>query len=147
MQKIILTFLFFFAASSIFAQGVKTFAAGTPERKAVMDVLRGPVQSELNVPVQFVVNKLNVSGDFVFLVGVPQQKDGKAIDYTKSRYKEQYNSGAFDDGIVALLKRSGSSWKILSYEIGSTDVPYTCWWKQFKAPKEIFDGAADDNCE
>lgn len=147
MQRVVLTFLLFFATMSIFAQSLKTFATGTAERKAVMDALRGPVQSELNVPVQFVVNKLNVSGDFVFLIGVPQQKDGKPVDYTKTKYKEQFNSGAFDDGICALLKRSGSSWKILSYEIGSTDVPYTCWWKEFKAPKEIFEGAADNSCE
>lgn len=147
MQKIILFILLFVAANSIFAQEVKTYPAGSAERKAVLDGLREPVQKELMVPVQFVVNKLYVSKNFAFLVGIPQQKTGKAIDYTKTRYKEQYASGAFDDGICALLKSDGSRWTVLAFEIGSTDVPYTCWWKEFKAPKAIFEGAADDNCE
>lgn len=147
MQKLFFIFLLFIAANSTFAQEVKSYPTGSPERKAVLDALREPIQKELNVPVQFVVNKLNASKNYAFLVGIPQQKTGKAIDYSKTRYKEQYASGAFDDGICALLKNEGGVWKVLAYEIGSTDVPYVCWWKEYKAPKAIFDGAASEECE
>ena len=102
MKKIIIAFALLIGTSSVFAQ---TFEMGTPERKAVMDALRVPVQKDLGVPVQFVVQTLNVVGNYAFMMGVPQQKNGKPIDYLKTSHKEHYESEAFEDAITALLKR------------------------------------------
>jgi hypothetical protein len=42
------------------------------------------------------------------------------------------------DATAALLKKRDGKWKVLQFTIGPTDVPWGCWWKEFKAPKEIF---------
>jgi uncharacterized protein YecT (DUF1311 family) len=123
---------------------VNTFENGSNERKLVMDSLRIPVQKELTVPVQFVVSVLNVVGDYVFVMGVPQQKSGKPIDYRRTIHKYAYEEGAFDDGITALLKRDGRTWRVLTYNIGATDVSFGCWWKEYKVPKELFTVALDE---
>jgi len=55
-----------------------------------------------------------------------------------TKYADAAKYGAQSDGISALLKRSGSSWRIIAKGIGCTDVCYADWWSRFKAPKAIF---------
>ncbi|MEI6745787.1 MAG: hypothetical protein WCL34_07490 [Methylococcaceae bacterium] len=144
MKKMVIAFALLMVVSNVFAQ---TFEMGTPERKAVMDALRVPVQKDLDVPVQFVVQTLNVVGSYAFMMGVPQQKNGKPINYLKTSHKEHYESEAFDDHITALLKLNGKKWKVLTYNIGGTDVFFGCWWKEYNAPKSLFDGSALPDCD
>ncbi|MGV3661004.1 MAG: hypothetical protein ACO1TE_12525 [Prosthecobacter sp.] len=49
---------------------------GDPERKAIMDALRGPVSKHIGKPVQFVGN-LRIKGDWARLAGGAQTLDGK----------------------------------------------------------------------
>lgn len=79
---------------------------------------------------------------FAFFSGQVKDTGGKDIDFRKTAYKDAVKEGMFDgDGTTALLKKSGSKWKVLAYAVGPTDVPWGCWWKEFKAPKDIFDYA------
>lgn len=53
-------------------------------------------------------------------------------------YQDAVDSGAFDDGIVALLRKVNGKWTVVQYVIGATDVPYVDWDKKYRAPKGIF---------
>lgn len=127
--------LFAWAAS---AQSVYTPEKGSDERKAILDALRVPVEKELKQKVQFAVNDFNVSGNWAFLGGEPQNSAGERPDYTGTEYAEAIEADMFDNNFFALLKKTGKKWKVVKYYIGCTDVCYATWWKDHKAPKAIF---------
>jgi hypothetical protein len=117
---------------------VQTPPKSSPERTAILDTLRQPVERELKQKIQFYVENLKVAGDWAFVGGRPQTKAGKTPDYRGTRYGEAVAEGAFDNNIFALLKKTGGRWKIVVYYIGCTDVCYSTWWKDHGAPKAIF---------
>jgi hypothetical protein len=127
------------AAGAARAQGgTTTPAPGSPERKAIADALRAPVERELKQKVIFKIDRLKVQNGWAFLSGVPQRPDGGKVDYSSTPYKEAIKEGAFDDSIVALLRRKAGKWQVVKYVIGATDVPYVTWDKDYKAPSAIF---------
>ena len=128
--------------TSAFAQlgGAATYTPekGSPERKAIVDALRVPVEKKLKQPVIFKIDHLKVQGGWAFLLGAPQKPDGSAIDYRGTIYQDAVDAGAFDNGIVALLHNVNGKWKVTQYVLGATDVPYVDWDKTYKAPRAIF---------
>ena len=127
------------AAAAARAQtGATTPAAGSPERKAITDALRAPVERELKQKVVFKIEALKLKDGWAFLRGVPQKPGGGEVDYGATPYKQRIDDGVFDDGIVALLRRKAGKWQVVKYVIGATDVPYVTWDKDYKAPSEIF---------
>ncbi len=112
---------------------------GSPERKAIMDALRLPVEKELKQKLTFVTHRLKVQDGWAFLSGRPQQLSGKPVDYSITKHAEMVAEGMFDDGIVALLRKKGNAWRVVVYEIGCTDVCYEDWWQKYNAPKAIFE--------
>lgn len=112
---------------------------GSPERKALMDALRLPVQAELKKPVIFKVDRLKVQGDWAFLAGVPLKPDGSEMDYRDTIHQEAIREGAFDGGIFALLQNRNGQWQTVRHIIGATDVPYVDWPQEFGAPEAIFE--------
>ncbi len=126
------------SASALFAQNVYTPKKGSAERTAILNALRLPVEKELGQKIQFVVNDFNVSGNWAFVSGEPQNAEGGKPDYTGTPYEEAVSEGFFDDNFFALLKKTGKKWKVVTYALGCTDVCYANWWKEYKAPKAIF---------
>jgi hypothetical protein len=112
---------------------------GSPERKAIVDALRTPVEKKLKQPVIFKIDHLKVQNGWAFLLGVPQRPDGSGIDYQNTIYQEAVRAGAFDNGIVALMHNVNGKWRVTEYVIGATDVPYVDWDKKYRAPKAIFE--------
>lgn len=112
---------------------------GDPERKAVLDALRVPVEKELKRKVVFKVDELKVFGGWAFVQGVPQQPGGKPMNYRGTPYEQQQADGAFDDGFSALLRQRAGKWRVVVYNIGATDVTWSNWPEQHKAPAELFD--------
>jgi len=108
------------------------------ERKQILDALRSPVEAELKKDVVFKVDHLKVSGDWAFMRGVPMQPGGKSMNYKGTPYEEAIKEGVFDDGICALLQMEKGKWRVVTYVIGATDVPYVGWDKEFHAPSQIF---------
>jgi hypothetical protein len=100
--------------------------------------LRTPVEKQLKQPVIFKIDHLKVQNNWAFLIGQPQKSDGSAVDYKDTEFQEALDSGAFDDGIVALLRKGKGKWAVVQYVIGATDVPYVEWDKEYRAPKAIF---------
>jgi hypothetical protein len=119
-----------------------TPAPNSPERKAIMNALRAPVEKQLKRKVIFKVDELRVQNGWAFLRGVPQQPGDKAMDYRGTPYDEARKAGAFDDWICALLRKKGSGskakWRVVTYQIGATDVPYDGWDKEYKVPSALF---------
>ena len=120
------------------AQKVYTPEKGSAERTAILNALRAPVERELKQKVSFSVETFNVQGAWAFLGGAPQTPDGNTPNYKNTPYAEQEETGAFDNNIFAVLKKTGGKWKVVTYAIGCTDVCYAIWWKDYKAPKAIF---------
>jgi hypothetical protein len=123
-----------------FAQSVHTPEKGSAERKAILDVLRVPVEKALKQKIVFSIDHFNVAGNWAFLAGAPQNESGGKPDYSKTEYKDALDAGMFDNNFFALLKKTRAKWKVVKYQIGCTDVCYLDWWKDYRAPKAIFPG-------
>jgi len=137
MKLAIIAFVMMLAVAAS-AQSVHTPEKGTPERKAILDTLRVPVERELKQQIVFVADTFNVSGTWAFVSGRLQGADGNAPDFSNTQYREAMEAGAFDNNYFALLKRSSNKWKVITYQIGCTDVCYLPWPQQYRAPKALF---------
>ena len=120
-------------------EAARTPAAGSAERKAILDALRVPVEKELKRKVVFKVDGLKVRGAWAFMRGVPQQPGGAAMDYRGTVYEEAIREGAFDDWVCALLRRERGRWRVVAHSIGATDVVYANWPEEHGAPRALFD--------
>jgi len=138
MKLSALFFLIFASAISFNAQTVGHPEKGSAERAAILDTLRPPVEQKLKQKVVFVVNTINVLGNWVFVDGRLRTPEGKVPNWKNTPYAQAAQYGAQSDGISALLRRSGNGWRITTYAIGCTDVCYVDWWKRYKAPKAVF---------
>ncbi|GAA4734122.1 hypothetical protein [Flavisolibacter ginsenosidimutans] len=119
----------------------------SPERKAILNALKEALHPDLNLTPKLVVKKLVTKGGFAYFIGRVKNEKGGDIDFRKTAYKEAVKERVFDgDGTNALLRKTGNKWKVLTFVIGPTDVPWGCWWKEFKAPKDIFD-YTEKNCD
>ena len=130
--------LFFVSVVSANAQAVEHPEKGSAERAAILDALRPQVELKLKQKVVFVVNTINVLGNWVFVDGQVRTPEGKVPNWKNTPYAQAAQYGAQSDGISALLRRSGNGWRITTYAIGCTDVCYVDWWKRYKAPKAVF---------
>jgi hypothetical protein len=128
-----------FCYSALYAQEhAYTPRLGGVERQAVLAVLRAAVQQELKKPVVFRVDHLKVQQGWAFLRGVPRHPSGKPMRYQGTPYHEAIKQGMFDDWICALLRKERGQWRVVTYAIGATDVPYTDWGQRYHAPEGIF---------
>jgi hypothetical protein len=100
--------------------GPQTLESNSPERKPIMNALRVPVENELKQKVVFRILHLKVQKDWAYLESVPQQPDGKPVNYRNTRHQATIDFGAFDDGIPALLRKEKGEWRVVIYAVGST---------------------------
>jgi hypothetical protein len=139
MAKIlILTVIAVMLTTSLLAQTAYEPPKGSPERKAILDALRTPVERDLKQKVVFVADNFKVHGNWAFIAGTPQGANGDAPNYRGTQYYDAFESGAFDNNFFALMRKTGGNWKVRTYAIGCTDVCYADWWSRFRAPKAIF---------
>ncbi|MGH9820387.1 MAG: hypothetical protein ACRD43_09480, partial [Pyrinomonadaceae bacterium] len=125
-------------ACSSFGQTVYTPEKGSPERKEILDTLRVPVVRELKQKIVFAAETFNVLGSWTFIYGTMQTPEGGQPDFSKTKYARAQRDGFFGNNFQALLKRTSGKWSVVKYQIGCTDVCYTGWWKQYRAPKAVF---------
>ncbi len=125
-------------AIALQAQTPYTPEKGSPERKAILDALRIPVERDLKQKVVFVAENFNVLGSWAFVSGTPQNANGGSPDYSRTQYADAVDSGAFDNNFFALLRKTAGKWKVTTYAIGCTDVCYADWWRRYRAPKGVF---------
>lgn len=123
-------------SSAAAAQAAYTPEKGSPERKAILDALRVPVERDLKQKIVFVADNLRVQGNWAFASGTPTRPDGSRPDLSKTAWKD--DEGMFDDNFFGLLKKTGGKWRVVAHALGCTDVCYADWWRTYKAPKAIF---------
>ena len=87
---------------------------------------------------------LTAQGSWVFLFGRPVQKNGKAIDYMGTKYEQDIAEGMFDDNLMVLLKKSGSSYRVVELAVGSTDFPAEMWMQKHKFPSSLLQSASGE---
>lgn len=77
--------------------------------------------------------------------GFTKRADGGEVDWKRSPgYRDVVEDALFDgSGTAALLKKIKGRWTRAVYVVGPTDVPWVGWWKEYKAPRAIFDLAED----
>lgn len=114
---------------------------GDPLRRRLLNSLRPAIQSDLGVgPVEFVVDRLRVEGDWAFFRGSVQHTGGAPIDFSRTRYASALENGVFDGpGMFALLRRSGSTWRVVTFVVGPTDVAYVSWPEEYGVPSAVFE--------
>ena len=125
------------AATHAHAQRAYTPAAGSPERKAIMDVLRVPVEADLRQKVVFKVQHLKIVGPWALARVVPIRPDGRDIDYSRTRYREDMEEGAFDGEGEALLRNDGAGWVLLEWRFGASDTEVPMWLQKYGAPAAL----------
>ena len=122
--KLIFSLLIIFVAVSFSsAQMVHTPLKNSPERKKIIDALKKKVDRDGEKNAIISTYFFKVSGDWAYLQGVP--KRNATVE------QDAYN-------VKALLKKSNGKWNVIKYLVGSNDLSFVGWDKEFKAPKEIF---------
>ena len=121
------------------AQSVHTPDKGSPERKAILDALRVPVERAMKQKIVFVADKFNVQGTWAFVGGSMQTPSGDQPNLSGTEFAEAAKEGFYDGNFFGLLRKSGGKWRVVKHAIGCTDVCYAEWWKEARAPKAIFD--------
>ena len=137
MTKALLITLLCCVAATAHAQRAYTPPAGSPERKAIMDVLRVPVEADLRQKVIFKVQHLRIVGAWAFARVVPIRPDGSDIDYTRTKYRDDLAEGAFDGEGEALLRNNGGGWRLLEWRFGASDTEVDIWLEKYSAPAAL----------
>ena len=120
------------------AQSIVLVPRGAPERKAILDVVRVPVERRLGIKVIFEVERLAVFGDWAFAEVHPRTEAGGRIDYRRTRYARDYVPDLDSDLVLTLLRRSGASWVVVQEAFLPTDVAWEEWVKSYKLPRRLF---------
>jgi hypothetical protein len=136
MRTLLITTIVLLAAFSSFAQTAHTPDKGSPERKAILDVLRVPVERDLKQKIVFVADDFKIQGDWVFVGGRPTTPGGGKPNLKGTAWDAQEDM--FDNNFFGLLRKRSGKWRVVAYALGCTDVCYIDWWRRYKAPKGIF---------
>jgi predicted methyltransferase len=137
-MRLLATLLLSLTAMTATASSISTPEAGSPERKALLDAARVPLEQRLHQPVQFVVDRLRQSGDWAFLHAHLQGPGGKPVDFAGTEFAEAASHGAMSRVYAALLQRKAGHWTIKTEAIGPTDPAWTAWPQTYGAPAVLF---------
>lgn len=111
---------------------------GSAERQAIMDAARVPVSAAIGRTVIFRVSILRSDGDWAYLQAEPRNPDGSALDWSRTRFAEDWAMDAMSDVIMVLLRRSGSGFQVVDHIIGPTDVAWYGWLDRYGLPEALF---------
>ena len=111
---------------------------GSPERKAILDVVRAAVQRRLGIKVVFQVERLAVLGDWAFAGLRPRTETGGRIDYRRTLYAKNFDPEQDSDTVDVLLRRKGAAWTIVEEAFLPTDVVWEEWQGKYKLPRALF---------
>ena len=111
---------------------------GSAERRAIMDAARVPVSADIGQTVIFRVSVLRTDGDWAYLQAEPRNPDGSALDWSRTRFAQDWAMDAMSDVIMVLLRRSGSGFQVVDHIIGPTDVAWYEWLGRYGLPEALF---------
>ncbi len=141
IRRVFIVGLLALAAGVMAQPQAKELKPGSAERKALAEALRPHVEKDLGPKVVFRFDVIKALGSWAYLAAVPKRPDGKAIDYSKTKFAAAFKAGQFDDRVVAVLQKKNRKWTIYLYSIGDTDDPVATWMdKHPKVPWGSFGG-------
>ena len=111
---------------------------GSPERTAILDVVRASVQRRLGIKVVFQVARLAVFGDWAFAGLRPRTESGGRIDYRRTLIAKDFDPEQDSDTVHVLLRRRGGAWVIVEEAFLPTDVVWVEWETKYKLPRQLF---------
>ena len=111
-------------------------------KKSALAKLNTSVGKKLATDTQLELGTYQTRGSFAYISAKPRRADGRAIDYSRTDYADEFAAGKFADNTIGLLQYEKGAWKILIYNIGVSKPPVDIWVKKYKAPKALFGNAA-----
>ena len=92
------------------------------DRKAIVNVLRRPVEQRVGKPVEFVVTALRGERGWAFIQADPRRPGGRLIDGRRYFPDDWENM----DGLTttAILRKRDGRWRIVAMKIGALDAWY-----------------------
>jgi hypothetical protein len=132
---IFLLFTTLFSIQLSFSQTLRDFKKkteeNTKERTAMLDLLRTDIKNDLEQDVIFVVNHFKVYGNYAWMEGTVQRKDGKELKFPDEAYDCCH--------VEALFKKINGSWVLKANGAFSTDVWYACIVSSYpEASRQIY---------
>lgn len=115
----------------------------TPQRKtalrtALMDAARLPIGNEVGQHVIFIVQTLNTDGTWAYLQARPVQPNGQPIDWSRTRFAQDFAQGFMSDIAMVLMLNRGNGWQVVDYVMGPTDVAWYSWLDPYGLPEAFF---------
>jgi len=111
---------------------------GDPDRKDLLDTLRPPVEQASGGSVQFVVETLRTDGHWAYASAKLRRPDGRLINWARTPLANDRPAAVIDDGVMALMTRTGGRWRLVETAIGPTDVPWVVWADRHRLPYALF---------
>lgn len=112
---------------------------GSPLRTQLLDAARPAFVAETGGPVEFVVRRLAVLGNWAFGDVSLRRPGGQPIDWTRTKFAQDLQQDMFNPGYAFfLLKRGGGSWQVAEISVGPTDVVWDWWRQKYNIPGTLF---------
>jgi hypothetical protein len=124
-------------ASAALAQELP--AKGSPLRTQLLDAARPAFVAETGGPVEFVVRRLAVLGDWAFGDVSLRRPGGQPIDWTRTKFAQDLRQDMFNPGYAFfLLRNTGGRWSVAEISVGPTDVVWDWWRQKYNIPGALF---------
>jgi hypothetical protein len=112
---------------------------GSGLRAELLNAARTVFETETGGSIEFQVKRLSVMGDWAFGEVRLQRPGGRAIDWKRTKYAEDFEAGMFDpDGSFFLLRRTSAGWTVLEFATGPTDIAWDSWRLDHRLPLALF---------
>lgn len=97
--------------------------------------------TEIGQAVALQVQTSRVMNEWAWVIAMPTQPDGAAIDWSTTAMASRYENGVLGDNgmIYALLRQDNGAWTVVEYTIGPTDVAWLDWPARHGAPESLFE--------
>ena len=97
-------------------------ASDSPQRRALLDVMRPRIEEMIGAPIEFVVTRAAVQDGWALVIAEPQRPGGGPID-GRSAFPNDWDNM---DGltVTAILRFRAGHWSVAEDAIGATDVWY-----------------------
>jgi len=112
---------------------------GSQLRTELLDAARPAFVAETGGPVEFVVRRLAVLGNWAFGDVSLRRPGGQPIDWTMTKFADALRQDMFNPGYAFfLLRKTNGTWSIVEISVGPTDVVWDWWRQQHNIPAALF---------
>jgi hypothetical protein len=112
---------------------------------ALATALAATVSAEIGRTVALDVRASRVMNEWAWVIAMPTQPDGAAIDWSRTALASRDENGVLgDNGMTyALLRQDNGAWTVIEHVIGPTDVAWLDWPARHGAPEALFEMPQD----